>query len=109
MKTFTEWLETNHLNEGMPADWKPTEKLNPDPLLSALKKVRLGDVAGKMPYNGNFAGVNVIQTRFDLDNDEIEALKKAKLIIRDTEGFYNLKPSQQNLPSPKMPPPPVRV
>ena len=109
MKTFIQWFETNYLNEGMPANWKPTEKLNSDALLSALKKVRFGDAAGKMPYNGNFAGVNVIQTIFDLDNDEIEALKNAKLIIRDAEGFYNLKPSRQNLPSPKMPPPPVRV
>lgn len=100
MKTFQEWLKNKSLNEGRPADWAPSPRMHNDPLASARMKVNAGDKAGQMPYTGNFAGIDPIQARLGLDDEELQALKNARLIAKSAEGGYNV------LKVPLPPPPP---
>jgi hypothetical protein len=90
MKTFQEWLKNKNLNEGRPADWAPSPRMHNDALASAIKKVQMGDKAGEMPYTGNFAGIDPIQTRLGLDDEELQALKNARLIAKSADGGYNV-------------------
>lgn len=106
IKTFKEWVAAKELNEGMPFDWEPSPRMHKDTLMSALAKVRKSEREGGMPYRGNFRGYDVIKVRLGLDDEELQALKDAKLIARTEDGGYNVVPSNQTSPSPQMPPPP---
>jgi len=108
MKTFQEWLSDKQLLEYKSPDpnWQPTPRMNQDTLMSALTKIRQADKKGGMPYSGNFQSIDVIQGKFFLDDEEMQALQNAKLIARNQEsGGWNVVPSNQQLASPKMPPP----
>jgi hypothetical protein len=107
MKTFQEWIATKQLNEGRPADWQPTPRMNNNPFRSALAKVEDGEKRGEMPYTGNFAGIDAIQTRLGLDDEELQALRDSRLIARGPEGGWNVIKTNQQLPSPKMPSQPL--
>jgi len=97
MKTFQEWLNKKQLNEGRPADWQPSQRMHHDAFRSALMKVKAGEKAGEMPYTGNFAGIDAIQTRLNLDDEELQALRDNRLIQRSPEGGWNVvKTSQGN-------------
>ena len=78
----------NWLVEGTPANWQPSGRIGAggDPTVSALAKIDKNQ--GQMPFDGGFAGSNVIQIRFGLDNEELAALNKLKLIVKDETGFH---------------------
>lgn len=84
MGLFLNWLEKKKLNEGTPANWQPEQQIGHDPLHSALMKIKKGE--GQMPFNGNFSNTNVLAVRFSLNNEELNALKKLNLIVKDEYG-----------------------
>ncbi len=78
---FKEWI----LNEGMPAHWAPEPAAAKGTFASALEKISQN--MGQMPFNGNFTGMQTIQVRFGMTPEEVNALHKAGLFVRNEMGI----------------------
>jgi len=55
-----------------------------DPLMAALAKIKNNQQ--NLPFDGNFTDSLVFQNRFGLDDNELQALKTNKILIRDEYG-----------------------
>jgi hypothetical protein len=84
MKRFTDWVKDKQLNEGRPANWSPSPRLDKDPLKSAVAKI----LKSKIPDTKEHAGLQVLSDDLGLDEQEYLAAKNAKLFVQGSSPSY---------------------
>lgn len=73
-------------NEGRPANYKASPQMHNDPLMSAVIKISKR-MASDEPFSATFMGSDAIQTRFEMNEQEIQALRDNGLIQKYHEGY----------------------
>lgn len=86
MINFLDWYHQK-LTEGMPANWSPTNQIGNDSIRSAFEKIDRASKAGKQPFSGNFVDRRVIQTHLGFNDQEMQALSRFNLIVKEPYGM----------------------
>lgn len=81
MEPFNKWLELRE-SDG----FNQRLGVGGDPLMSALNKINKGQ--GHQPFDGGYAGIDILAKRLGFDDGELKALYAAKLLAKDEMGYH---------------------